>query len=117
MAIGLIQTWAGHGFPTKILDGRRIIMGAGSACAGEVGFGSLGAIGLRPGFPGARVVIMSAGRRSRRGAEETSFTITGPSPHKLTSNSTLGPRITTLSTFATSANQSCESEFSPWTRM
>jgi hypothetical protein len=62
---GLTAMPAGLGSRTSRLAGRRIITDVGSGCAGSVGSGCLVMNGRRPGFPGGRARITSAGRRCR----------------------------------------------------
>ena len=63
---GFTPTPAGLGSPKNRSVGQRIIMDAGRGCAMSAGFGCPAMNGRRLGFPGARAMNTSAGRRSRR---------------------------------------------------
>jgi hypothetical protein len=65
-AAGCIATRVGPGSPMSRSGGPLITMGAGSGSAGSVGFGCREMNGRRPGFPGERARIMSAGPHCHR---------------------------------------------------
>ncbi len=63
---GFTPTRAGPGFPKSHSVGPPITTDAGRVCAALVGFGFRAINGPRPGFPGERATITSAGRRCLR---------------------------------------------------
>src|SRR6266436_889016 len=63
---GFTPTPAAPGFPKSHSVGPPITTDAGRVCAALVGFGFRAINGPRPGFPGERATITSAGRRCLR---------------------------------------------------